>query len=111
MTQRQGKISFYMPSFGEQATTVGVGAGLEAEDLVFPQYREQGTLIYRGFTVREMLNQCIGNIQDVGKGRQMPIHYGSKKLNFVTVSSPLSNKNKPNFINLCLKVLNSFNSA
>jgi len=25
-----------MPSFGEQATTVGVGAGLEAEDLVFP---------------------------------------------------------------------------
>jgi len=25
-----------MPSFGEQATTVGVGAALESEDLVFP---------------------------------------------------------------------------
>ncbi|KAL4501516.1 hypothetical protein ABPG72_018567 [Tetrahymena utriculariae] len=90
MTQRQGKISFYMPSFGEQATTVGVGAALEFEDLVFPQYREQGTIIYRGYTVRDMLNQCIGNIHDLGKGRQMPVHYGSKALNFVTVSSPLT---------------------
>jgi 2-oxoisovalerate dehydrogenase E1 component alpha subunit len=25
-----------------------------------------------------------------GKGRQMPVHYGSNKLNFVTISSPLS---------------------
>ncbi|EGR28988.1 hypothetical protein IMG5_165320 [Ichthyophthirius multifiliis] len=90
MSQRQGKISFYMPSFGEQATTIGVGAGLEDHDLVFPQYREQGTLIWRGYIVKDMLNQCMGNTHDVGKGRQMPIHYGSKKLNFVTVSSPLS---------------------
>ena len=28
MSQRQGKISFYMPSLGETATTVGVAAGL-----------------------------------------------------------------------------------
>lgn len=27
---------------------------------------------------------------DGGKGRQMPVHYGSKKYNNVTVSSPLS---------------------
>lgn len=69
MTQRQGKISFYMPSIGEQATTVGVGAALEFEDMVYPQYREQGTIIYRGYTVRDMLNQCTGNVKDLGKGR------------------------------------------
>ena len=40
MAQRQGTISFYMTSFGETATTVGVGAALEPHDLVFPQYRE-----------------------------------------------------------------------
>lgn len=46
-------------------------------------------LLYRGFTMDEMLNQCFSNELDYGKGRQMPIHYGSKKLNFQTISSPL----------------------
>jgi len=32
----------------------------------------------------------MGNGQDAGKGRQMPVHYGSRDLNNVTVSSPLS---------------------
>lgn len=49
-SQRGGAISFYMPSFGELATTVGVGAALKDIDLIFPQYREQGTLLWRGFT-------------------------------------------------------------
>lgn len=38
----------------------------------------------------EMMNQCFSNDLDYGKGRQMPIHYGSKKLNFQTISSPLA---------------------
>ena len=37
-----------------------------------------------------MLLQCYGNHLGHGKGRQMPIHYGSKKLNFQTISSPLA---------------------
>lgn len=36
------------------------------------------------------MNQCFGNTDDIGKGKQMPVHYGSKILNFVTLSSPLS---------------------
>ena len=27
---------------------------------------------------------------DLGKGRQMPVHYGSKELNYQTISSPLT---------------------
>lgn len=27
---------------------------------------------------------------DHGKGRQMPVHYGTAKLNFQTISSPLA---------------------
>merc|ERR1711990_346647 len=36
------------------------------------------------------MNQCYGNSADLGKGKQMPIHYGSNDLNFVTISSPLA---------------------
>merc|ERR1711890_6201 len=35
------------------------------------------------------MNQCYGNADDDGTGKQMPVHYGSKELNFVTISSPL----------------------
>ena len=90
MAHRQNRISFYATSFGEEASTVGAVAGIEDHDLVYPQYREQGALIYRGYTVRQMANQLKGNQHDETKGRQMPIHYGSKEFNYVTVSSPLA---------------------
>ncbi|CAO3639366.1 unnamed protein product [Mucor fragilis] len=86
--QRQGRISFYMTHYGEEAM-IGSAAALSPEDIVFGQYREAFMLVYRGFTLDEFVNQCFSNELDYGKGRQMPIHYGSKKLNFQTISSPL----------------------
>ena len=49
-----------------------------------------GVLMYRGFTLDQFCDQCYGNAGDLGKGKQMPIHYGSSNLNFVTISSPLA---------------------
>jgi hypothetical protein len=40
--------------------------------------------------VDQFINQCFGNCEDGGKGRQMPVHYGSKNHHFVTISSPLT---------------------
>lgn len=54
------------------------------------QYREPGVLLWRGFTLQDFANQLFGNQADYGKGRQMPIHYGSKKLNYFTVSSTIA---------------------
>lgn len=88
-SQRQGRISFYMTNYGEEASHIGSAAALTTDDLVYAQYRETGTLLWRGFTLDEFMDQCYGNVDDLGKGRQMPVHYGSKKLNFVTISSPL----------------------
>lgn len=79
-----------MTSFGEHACIIGSAAALTPEDMVYSQYREQGAHYWRGFTIEDIINQCIGNVADLGKGRQMPVHYGSKKHNNVTVSSPLS---------------------
>lgn len=38
----------------------------------------------------QFVSQCFGNCEDEGKGRQMPVHYGSKNYHFVTISSPLT---------------------
>lgn len=73
-----GKISFYMTSFGEHACIVGSAAALKMEDWVYTQYRQQGAHVWRGFTIDQIINQCIGNSMDGGRGRQMPVHYGSK---------------------------------
>lgn len=88
-SQRQGRISFYMTNYGEEATHIGSAAALHRDDLIYAQYREAGILIWRGFTIEQFLDQCYGNVGDKGKGRQMPVHYGSRDLNFVTISSPL----------------------
>ncbi|PIA47673.1 hypothetical protein AQUCO_01400349v1 [Aquilegia coerulea] len=88
--QRQGRISFYVTTNGEEAINIASAAALTMDDIIFPQYREPGVLLWRGFTLQEFANQCFGNKSDYGKGRQMPIHYGSKKLNYFTVSSTIA---------------------
>ncbi|XP_075514667.1 2-oxoisovalerate dehydrogenase subunit alpha 2, mitochondrial-like isoform X2 [Primulina tabacum] len=85
--QRQGRISFYVTSIGEEAINISSAAALTMDDFVFPQYREAGVLLWRGFTLQDFANQCFGNKFDNGKGRQMPAHYGSKKHNYITVAS------------------------
>ena len=46
--------------------------------------------MYRGFSLDQFMNQCYGNSGDGGKGKQMPVHYGSADHCFVTISSPLA---------------------
>lgn len=87
--QRQGRISFYLTSRGEEGIHFGAASALEPQDIVLGQYREQGPLMWRGFTLQQFADQCFGNASDLGKGRQMPIHYGSRALNYQTISSCL----------------------
>lgn len=87
--QRQGRISFYLASTGEEASTVASAAALEDQDMIMSQYREQGSLAYRGYTTEQFMNQMFSNEKEPNKGRQMPIHYGAVGLNFMTISSPL----------------------
>ncbi|WP_017429006.1 thiamine pyrophosphate-dependent dehydrogenase E1 component subunit alpha [Vreelandella jeotgali] len=88
--QRQGRLSFYMQCTGEEAAVIGSTAALSDTDMIMAQYREQGALAYRGFTIDEFMNQLFGNDRDYGKGRQMPVHYGSDRLHYMTISSPLA---------------------
>lgn len=88
-SQRQGRISFYMTETGEEAADIGSAAALADDDMIMAQYREQGALAFRGFSQDQFMNQIFSNEKDLGKGRQMPIHYGSRELHYMTISSPL----------------------
>ncbi|WP_125559485.1 thiamine pyrophosphate-dependent dehydrogenase E1 component subunit alpha [Pseudoalteromonas rubra] len=87
--QRQGRISFYMQCLGEEAAITASAAALKQEDMIMAQYREQAALHYRGFSLEQFMNQLFSNEKDLGKGRQMPVHYGSNELHYLTISSPL----------------------
>ncbi|KAH7013304.1 thiamine diphosphate-binding protein [Ilyonectria destructans] len=88
--QRQGRLSFYMVSAGEEAVSVGSSSVLDREDVMFCQYREQGVFKERGWTVKDFMSQLFANKNDPGRGRSMPVHYGSKELNIHSISSPLA---------------------
>jgi len=87
--QRQGRVSFYLTCRGEEGIHFGAASALKDQDVILGQYREQGPLMWRGFTLQQFSDQCFSNESDLGKGRQMPIHYGSRALNYQTISSPL----------------------
>ncbi len=87
--QRQGRIGFYVPASGQEGAQIGCAAALEPDDWIFPAYREIGLALWRGIPFRTLLDQFIGNAEDIMKGRQMPNHYGFRDKNFVVASSPI----------------------
>ena len=70
-------------SSGEEGIAVGSASALSPDDVVFMQYREAGVLKQRGFEFSDFMNQLFANRKNEGKGRMMPVHYGSRKLNMV----------------------------
>jgi 2-oxoisovalerate dehydrogenase E1 component alpha subunit len=89
-SQRQGRLSFYLTAFGEEAAAVGAAMALSAGDDLYAQYREVGALLWRGEPVAAILDQCLATADDAGKGRMMPVHYGSVAARLQTISSPLA---------------------
>ncbi|MEO6388441.1 MAG: thiamine pyrophosphate-dependent enzyme [Croceibacterium sp.] len=88
--QRQGKTSFYLKCSGEEATSVAATMALDFEDMIFPSYRQQGCLIARDYPILEMVNQIYSNRADRLKGRQLPILYSARSVNFFTISGNLA---------------------
>jgi len=85
--QRQGRIGFYGTATGEEAAVLGSAFALKPDDWIFPALRQGGAALLRGYPLVEYISQCMGNRRDGTKGRQMPSHYCSRAVNFVSWSS------------------------
>jgi 2-oxoisovalerate dehydrogenase E1 component alpha subunit len=88
--QRQGRISFYIRSLGEEAVSVAQTMALRPDDMLFPAYRNQGAHIARGHNIVELMCQCLSNTKDPCKGRQMPIMYHWASGNIFSISGNLA---------------------
>src|SRR5688572_23392639 len=53
--QRTGKLGTYASCLGHEATHVGVGASMQPLDVLCPVYREYGSQLWRGVTMKEIL--------------------------------------------------------
>jgi 2-oxoisovalerate dehydrogenase E1 component alpha subunit len=88
--QRQGKLTFYVKSSGEEAVSIAQAMALSDGDMLFPSYRQQGLLFVRKRPVVDMMCHCLSNAKDNIKGRQMPVFYSWKEGNFFSISGNLA---------------------
>src|SRR5436309_13181708 len=89
---RQGKAPFVVPVSGHEGCQVGTAWPMvKGKDVFVPYYRDMAICLVAGMTPYDVFLGVFGKADDPSSGgRQMPSHWGSRRLNIITGSSPIA---------------------
>ncbi|MDQ4005482.1 MAG: thiamine pyrophosphate-dependent dehydrogenase E1 component subunit alpha [Actinomycetota bacterium] len=89
---RQGKAPFVVPVSGHEGCQVGTAWPLtRGKDIFVPYYRDMAVCLVAGMTPKDVFLGVFGKADDPSSGgRQMPAHWGSRRLGIITGSSPIA---------------------
>jgi 2-oxoisovalerate dehydrogenase E1 component alpha subunit len=92
LLQRAGKINFHISGITQEPSQVAMGFAMDREhDWFLPYYRDYGLVLSVGMSVKDLMLSVFAKEEDPNSaGRQMPGHFGSKRLRIVTGSSPVT---------------------
>ncbi|UFJ42885.1 thiamine pyrophosphate-dependent dehydrogenase E1 component subunit alpha [Brevibacillus humidisoli] len=92
LLNRAGKVPFVISCQGQEAAQVGAAFALQKDkDYLCPYYRDLAMVLVFGQTARDCMLSAFAKAEDPNSGgRQMPGHFGSKKYNILTGSSPVT---------------------
>src|SRR5690554_525024 len=81
--QRQGRMYTFTPNLGQEAIHIAAGMNIRKEDWLVPAFREMGTLLSRGVTMKEMFlfylgNEHGGSFKNVSKTLPIAISIGTQ---------------------------------
>ncbi|NDJ85882.1 MAG: thiamine pyrophosphate-dependent dehydrogenase E1 component subunit alpha [Chloroflexi bacterium] len=89
---RQGRIPFHISGMGHEACQVAAAFAINrGVDYVHPYYRDLAMCLAVGMSAEEFMLGLFGKAEDPSSGgRQMPSHFSHRKLNILSMSSPVA---------------------
>jgi 2-oxoisovalerate dehydrogenase E1 component alpha subunit len=89
---RMGRAPFVVPVSGHEGCQIGTAWPMRrGTDIWLPYYRDLGVVLVAGMTPAEVFLGIFAKADDPSSGgRQMPAHWGSRRLGIISGSSPIA---------------------